>query len=544
MIGLRYRGELLDLNPNASLSFELNSMIFSTTGAEKLPGSYSFPFEVPATARNRSLFQHPDRPDNSQPFNQNGPVEVSWNNTILFIGTLKVTEASVERIKVYIISNPLYDIKDSPLNQIGLGGVREFANAAAVLSHAKDTAQNPLDYDYIFFPVYNWNFIEGDVVDAKARWQNYYDNTPDAFVVDHDYPALMPFARLDYVLSRIFLSPEYHFDNQFQVEDELKQIVLYNNRSLWTSGGLETKINLTNHVSATKATDLVKAIMGAFCLGLFYNPWNRVMKLIPMRNLVGLAAAHDWTGKLLHFPRVTSNAEQPEVICWEEPDSDITYTNYTKLGKPAVVDDTIYSPDLATVPEGTYYVVDWHAYILVTIYTSLIYSTLGYAPKDTGSPAFKAKFPPILDKRIDDIGAEIGTPGTVSYLRGGDPIEQVNDVPDRLAMYRGFQMQYTLFRPLGSSLPYDQDGNLIGSYSLRMDGPYGIYESWWREWHQVLKTGKNVSARLALSVAEIMNFNFEQKVRIQNQEYFVKKMKVTLTPRGIAPVDVELVSVI
>jgi len=543
MIGIRYKGELLDLKPNASLSFELNNLVFSATGGGKLPGSFSFPFDIPATAHNRALLSHPDRPDKAAPFDQSGSVEVSYHNTILFVGLLKITEASVENIKVYIISNPLYDVKDTPLNELGLGGNREFASGAAVLTHAKNTALNPLDYDYIFFPVYNWDFITGTVTDAKARWQNYYDATPAAFVVDHEYPNLMPFARLDYVLSRIFLSDQYLFDNQFQTDDELKQIVLYNNRSLWTSEGLDTKINLTNHVSKTKSTDLVKAVMGAFCLGLFYNPWNRVMKLIPMRSLLGQPARHDWTKKLLYTPRVTTNGSQPEVICWEDPSDDSAHINFTKRGKPDVVDGEILSTALDAAPEGMYYVTDWHGYYLkLEFYAVMEYSTLGCAPLDTGNPKFECKFAPLHDFRINDIGPEIRIPGTVSYMQDGDPVEQSNDVPDRLAMYRGFQTLFGLSRPFGSGLPYDQDANLIGNYSLRMDGEYGVYESWWRGWHQAIRTGKLVSATLALSIAEFMNFNFEDKVRIGNQDYFLKKMRVTLTPRGLAPVEVELVS--
>lgn len=544
MIGLRYRGELLDLNPNASLSFELNNLVFSSSNSNSLPGSFSFPFEMPATAHNRLLLDFPDRIDNASPFLITGAVEVLFNGVVLFSGNLKVTEASAERIKVYIVANPLANMKSVPLNQLDLGGDR-YIGSTNVLAHAKLTALSPLDYDYIFFPIYNRDFLTGEITNGWARWQNYYWTSANSFTVDHDHPALMPFVRLDYLLSRIFAATEYNFDNRFQVTDELKQIVLYNNRSMFTPDGLEDNINLRNHVSKTASSAFVRKIMGAFCLGMFYNPWDKNLRLIPMASLVKAPPAHDWTSKLLHLPTVSSNAEQPQVICWKQDDGDAAFQFYLKNGKPETVDGTVYWTDLASAPEGLYYVIDRHGYYWkFTLRYSFVYSTLGCAPQDTGSPAFEAECMPLFDARLFESAPDIRMPGSVSYELDGETITQENDIPDRMTIYRGFQTIAGNSVPFGSGIPYDIASNQIGDYSLRMDGPMGMYETWWKDWHNMLKTGKNVSARLHLSLTDIINFNLEDKVRIQNNDFFVKRLRVTLTPRGIAPVDVELVSVI
>lgn len=546
MIGLRYEGEFLDVKPQASLSWELNNLFFSSSDKGKLPGSFSFPFDLPASPTNRALLGHPDRMDNADPFVSGGPVEVLYQGSVMFVGTLKVTSASEEAIKVYIVANPLSEVKKTPLNQLDLGGDRNIGNPAAMMAHAKATTEDPLDYDYIFFPVYNRDFITGEVTNGRARWQNWWDTGTDNFTVDHDHPNLMPFVRLDYLLDRIFLSPNYSFENQFQTDDELRRIVLYNNRSLWTDAGLPFAINLKNHVSKTEASAFVRKIMGAFCLGLFYNPWERRVRLTPLKNLFNTPPKHDWTEKLLHPVRVNGNADQPEVICWEAPGGDAAHAYFTKNGKPALVEASIYSDDLLGADPGLlYYVVDWHGYYWRTdIGISFEYSTLGCAPADSGSPAFEAECPPLHDIRLHETAPEIRTPGTVSYMQGGEEIVQEAEVPDRMTLYRGYYSIGGHLQPFASGLPYDREVNQIGDYSLRMDGPFGVYETWWKAWHTMMKTGKQVQARLLLSLSEIANFNFEDQVRIQNQNFFVKKMKITLTPRGLAPVDVELVSVI
>jgi hypothetical protein len=131
---------------------------------------------------------------------------------------------------------------------------------------------------------------------------------------------------------------------------------------------------------------------------------------------------------------------------------------------------------------------------------------------------------------------------------GGADIEvrnQANDIPDRITIYRGMYPDFDGDDyPLASGLPWDASSNLIGAISLRWDGQYGMYETWWKGWHQMLRNGKNVTGLFRLTIADIVGFNFEDKVRIQNQDFFVKKMRISLTPRGLAPVEIELVSTI
>lgn len=565
MIGIRYQNEFLDVEPGTALSWELNNLLFSDSDSSRLPGSFSFPFSVPATPKNRALLNYPDRIDNARPFLIEEPVFVQYQGKTLFTGTMKVTEASASSVKLYIVVNPLSTVKQTPLNELDLGGNRTFANAAAVLAKAKATALDPLDDDYVFFPIWNRAFLNDLPANPKGWFQNWYNSTTGVFTVGDDHPALMPFVRLEYVLDVIFSNTFYKFENRWQITEELKKLCLYNNYSLWTGSGLSTTINLQNHVSKTGSAALVRKIMGAFCLGIFYNPWDLSLRLIPINTILNRPAKHDWTAKALHQPVVSSGLLQPEVLCWKRDDSDGAWAHYDKYLKPASIDGVRTWAQLLAGGAGTYYITDRHAYyqkILSPTRYFFKHQTLGCAPKETGRPAFEAECQALWDAFLYgegqtpiangnyDLVPHCRIPGNVEFKfppnsETYEIKQQQAEVPDRITFYRGMYPDFDgQDYPMAAGIPYDGQGNLIGDYSLRWDGPRGMYESWWAGWHNMLRNGKNVSLKTRLTLADILQFNMEDKVRIGNMEYFVKKMRISLTPRGLAPVDVELVSTI
>lgn len=563
MIGIKYNSELFDLKPGAALTFELQNLVFSTSDSSKLPGSFSFPFTLPLTYHNRQLLGFPDRIDRASALLTKINIQVMADDGVeLFPGILTVREVSTGaagEIRVDIVVNPLSSIKQTPLNELDLGGDRDFADEAAVLADAKDTTTAPLDYDYVYFPVWNRAFLEADYNGNPKSWfQNFYNVNTEAFSVDHDHPAFMPFVRLEYLLNQIFTNLDYTFENAFQITDELKKIAVYNNRSIWTDEGLATTINLQNHVSTTSASAFVRKVMGAFCLGLFYNTWSRTLRLVPMRDIIGRAVKHDWTEKALYAPTIASNVEQPEIICWKEDDNDTTWEYYRKFVKPETIDGEVTWDTLVAGPVGTYYVTDRHAYYTKAPSRILFkYQTLGCAPLETGKPIFEAECSALWDAfrygeghgAVTDGNYDLiphcRIPGTVSYTESTEIINQENECPDRLTIYRGMAPNFDGDDyPLASGIPWDGDGNLLGDYSLRWDGQYGMYESWWIGWHIMLRQGKRITIRLALTVPDLINFNFEDKIRIGNMDYFVEKLRVSFTDSGLAPVEANLISVI
>lgn len=83
------------------------------------------------------------------------------------------------------------------------------------------------------------------------------------------------------------------------------------------------------------------------------------------------------------------------------------------------------------------------------------------------------------------------------------------------------------------------------AYSLNWFGDYGLYRKFHSQFGSILNAGKPVTIQLALPVAALTDFSFEDKVRIQNMDYFARRLRIS-TPlgRGLVLVEASLISVI
>jgi len=564
-------GEFLDSVP--ALTFELNNQVFSNSDSSVLPGSFSFPVDLPLNPTNRRLLNFPDLVTNSRNFQTYAGCWVYAEGIPMFYGTLTIRSATDRKCSVNIVANPLSALKTVPLRDLSLGGDRTFADAAAVLAHAKLTAQNPLDYDYVFFPVFNDKYLDTPTSDSRCVMQNHWSAASSVFQVAQDYPALMPFVRAEYLVGRIFADIEFAFSDRFHLTDEARQICLYNNRSLWTSAGLETVINLKNHLSKTASTDWLRAYIGDFNLGLFTNVFSKTISLVPLVDLISATPRHNWTEFQAGAPTISSAPTAPEAFMFKDYDETQQYS--TRMGLPAPADvlatfDTIQ--DLLDDPtygfiSGIYYITGREAYYALNTdysYPENIrrwYDELGPAPVRDAKEVFECGLPPLHDywyasdfltgspaSGPNGVMPFCRIPGSVNYTPTGetDPVKQENDTPDRLMIYRGYVPDIAAHDyPQACLTTYDNDGGDIGTFSMRLQGDRGLYNTWWRPWHQMLVNGKHITQSFVMPVTELMQFSFESKVRVQNMDFFVKKLSVQkLVGRGLALVEASMVSTV
>ncbi len=547
-------GEFLEGAIN--IQFDLNNQIFDASGSDVVPGSYTFPLEISlASTTNRRLLDNPHLVTNAarriRPF-----VWVYLYGEALFFGQMTIRTADSRKASVDVVANPMKDLRSVALNELDLGGDRAIGNTAAMLAHAKNTALSPLDFDYVFAPVYNPGFLSAGGTDDRARFQNFWNLGSAAFEVDHAYPALMPFPRVEYLLERIFSGLDFTFENRFQIDEETRRLLVYSAASLWTKDGLPTSINLKNHVSKTKSTEWLKKLMQVFNLGLFTNIFSRKISLVPLRDLINRPAVRDWSAYALGEPRVEATTAA-DYITFADQSDDAVFTRFpVQAGTPLLYQGEVETlEDLDTggpYQAGIYFVRARHAYYYApnpgaSPYV-FAYTELGRAPVRTGE-ALELPMPPLFDHQPSIISgaadvwgsniAWIDRSGAVSYMASAEQVKQETDTPDRLLWYRGLHLNpYGGTYPLCCSMPYDGADTLVDQYSLRVNGERGLYARWWGVWHQMLKNGKPVTRQFALPVSELIAFSFEDKIRTSNMDYFCKRLQVG-KPLGYGRVLVE-----
>jgi hypothetical protein len=116
----------------------------------------------------------------------------------------------------------------------------------------------------------------------------------------------------------------------------------------------------------------------------------------------------------------------------------------------------------------------------------------------------------------------------------------------RTMFYRGFQpadVGVDETYPMAGVNEYNIRGEVVGDHSLLWDGDKGIFKTWWALPYLMLSQKKTVMRQLNLSIRDLLNFSFKNKYRIENQNYFITRMRYTISQRGLSPIEATMITV-
>ncbi len=587
MIDIKINNDFLDLYPNTQISFQLNSPAFFGATADIVQGSYTFPINLPDTPHNQCLTDYPSRLDNAAKLCFDKPVEIYWCGNILFSGKGAIKVASDKQIQLSVIIASLQELKEKTVQQT-INDVRILGadiTEPSMLSHAFETANTPQDFDYVFYPVRNTCFHveDNDPQTVESDWQNYWNFNVGWFTENPSQSAAMPFLKLRYIYDKIFEACGITYENLFQTDAELNLLTVYNNYSIYTeSGTWNTVLSLRDHAPQQKANEFLKAINQMFCLALFSDGFrqNSKVRLVPLRTIIRRPYKYDWTEKAQCEYSKSCIDDAYESLCFASTDDKL------EEGDKRLEDYVILNPFVGQVYTQTWNDVPLSGFALKYIEEtdgivqaegafdpinfSLIYNKFNLLNKrylchlkenatgvlDVGSK-LDVKAAPLFTYFVDpDTGVPfpftterpnkypwIEFEGTYYYQRDNFAPAP----PLKLTFYRGFEDSNEIANlgpyPYANSHEYDNDGNDVYNYSLSWQGDKGLHAVWWRDWLSAMQNANLVTRDICLDFVDLVNFSFEDKVRIENMDYLVKSLKVTLTMQGIKPATAELVSI-
>ncbi len=572
MLGIKIRNTFISLYPDTALTFEMNHPIGIITDAlDQVQGGYSFPVDIPLDEINRGVIGHVDRLDHATVLMQDEYCEVWAEGLLLHIGKVTIKKSSPRRASLFMVFEFVRALSDVYLTSLDLGGDRDIgADDATRLAHADDTLSDPLDHDYIFAPIYNKGFlvhydqdIEGFDTEPWLFHQNYWTKSGDggSFVLNTFGP-VMPFVRLDYLLTQIFAYHGYTLDNQWQITDELKQLLVWNNYNISVFDGLgdshiDQVINLRNHVPYRNSLDMLKALLATYALGLFPDPHDMVMSIIPFKTLITNPVEDDWTDRAAAdygydtdrnfiarwrydldeadaMSLQYSGAPFPQnIVSGSGLTARIMYAASQFLVRYSICDNSYYN--ILYIP-GPGFNADYLAQDFKEVkktgsdkeYISPLIPLWNTNDIDRdGQPNDSL---PIQEKQL----AAINHPGFNQesyYLSTKAPVLNM-----RLFFYRGMQPYDTGISgtyPMTGITRYNIRGEQIGDYALTWDQTGGVYDAWWKLPYEMLADKKDVTRQLNLSIRDLVNFRFYHKYRIENQNYFITRLRYTLRPQGL-----------
>lgn len=137
---------------------------------------------------------------------------------------------------------------------------------------------------------------------------------------------------------------------------------------------------------------------------------------------------------------------------------------------------------------------------------------------------------------------------TLSYSYSNIPVDTIDWIWNQwtpfsgLSFYKGFVD--------GKPVTVNATDEVVlswGDVTTKIDGKEvtqkGLYSEYWQKWVTFLQSTQVVKRFLYLDVVQLANLRLDKKIRIDNQTYLIKKIRVGLGSKGIKPAEVELLSV-
>ncbi len=607
-------GLFMDLAENTRITYKIRHNIYDSGDPTFKRGSYTAPFNVPLTDRNKRILNNPHRSDIKghllidEPvwlyISDNHGVGVPWK-----VGKIYIKSSSDSTAQISFIQEGLSDFAKKTFEDIDLPTIYK-DSPNDMRDHAKETALNPQDHDYAFFPVKNEALIPSEVRLTDTIPGNYFkkheiiqnayygcDNNAKFGLDNHNqsfgsgnkkiyrHEMVSPFVKVSVLMDKAFELLGMAVDNQWQTNDELKMLYVYNTfnsfERQWPS-----HIDLSKHVPRLKLNEGIKDICATFCVGIFPDLIKKKILLLPLKELLKRPHDADWTDKKLVGYKNSGDVNIPSDIKYEGsniPDIDTT-------AFPSFKDFTPPFGSYPWLPYGKSFLEAFSAYVdqlddvnsniplrtdRYTFFNNMYVGGAGETielkakplPFDVSRAHFFVKL-----SHLDDYGCpylSIDAQGSGTYYKyslDGDPLDENGNIVSEfgeghtmvtadntidsisLMFFRGMiqtvdNQGSTVSVPWASNNAYNPTvEDTTFEYSLHLDGEKGLFQKFWKEWIEFLRNKKTVTMPLLLNINDILNLKEYHKVRVGNQHYFIKELDVTIGPFGIEKTIGQLVS--
>jgi hypothetical protein len=590
--GVKVNGAFLDIDDRSQLTFEINTELWVTGEPSVNLGSYSFPFDIFLTDNNRYLLRFPDRIDAYTPLQkiEGAIVYIGEGKSIglpVFTGDLYVKSSGRHRASLFMIVEGLGKQKEKKFEDVDMG-VYNLAPPLLLENIMTATTTAPLDHDFIFFPVWNESLLSAYRGTDKIpdyfinifalRTMNYYIN--DWYIkteTDNDLKVntiTTPFLRLEYVLDKLAENIGYALVNELIGDDEeLKKICVFNNKSINDVDLVyKWKIKYNEHLpSKMKLVDFLVHICTFFFCGCFVDHFSKTITIRPYKKLLAQNARQNWTERQVNDYDIEVDSKVPYSIGYQDDGTDDYFSNNFVGNAPIIADGAVITdywkaggnPNSHSLIDGYYHVKRDNSVMRYDPSRTFLYerwSKYNHIFRriiigGTGNPVLFKVVPmwsesgsPIITYTYAHSIPRADIPINARFRFADDEIaEHTGELSSiRLMIYRGlknYQGGMSGTFPYANATAYDPaTESETYNHSLHMDGGKGLYKKRGKEWMEFLRRKKIVTMKLKLTVQDILNHREYDKVRVDNMDYFVKSIRVSVSGAGIGISDVTLVS--
>lgn len=543
MLQIKINNEFLDLG-QFSITFELLNPIFNDVG------SFSYPFTIPLSPKNRTILQYPDRLHKSLVPQKYFDASIYVNGLPWKTGRLILREAGETTVKAnFVVGEGGYFNKINDLNLHELPHsvyTPESPNLTMFLDVANYKYPNA---DFALFHHKNEHLIGDTNVPAYLeQYIDYFKEFNRYHPVTYyfsQFNTFMPFTYVNYAIDLInrTIGVNEKF-NALKNDPELSQLVFANNTSASDLVNVNNyfrimPIHLRNHVPRVKITDFFKVLEETFGLYVMYDDQTNSVSYRLMKDILNEPPVDlDVKYKINSF--LTNDNEEGyllevnnEII--EELNNVRDLTNYEFKGSVATMADL---PANATIDTDLYFVDDQLGfYYLADQYGN--WSQAANVPY-----AWLRKSPG--KRKINDTASFLHN---LAAMKGNGFLDlgagKWNEIPCSFLFYRGFVNSKSstggsdfYLQPLGTA--YDQHPDFDGqfNYSMLWGGTKGRFEKFHRKTLDFFASTREAEFGIPFTPAQLKLIDFSRKYRLAQANWLFDKIRFTVTNNRISPATV------
>lgn len=552
----------MDISRDTEAAVSLVNPIFNEEG------SYSVGVSIPATEGNLSKLNFLNRSDLQQRASKSMYASI-WNGILAFYGTAEINGVSSDGIDYDFLTNEgaFYDqIKDVKLSDI----ITDYVHWPIVSVGAAD----PFVELYKSCTSDNGKYTACSIItayeekdDGSFSFRVKNNLAPDRNDFGTETPGrttdgYSPFLYLHYVLTTIFSHFGIPLESNPFASGTLRRLVLLNNL---IDGISNRKIEFKYLVPDCTVLELLKCVEDKFgCRFLIYMN-KQSTRCIYLKDMHTKKPMYDWTNKLMSplLPELNpaqrlkcSSGTSLEKAGAAFADYHNWMTEIDTFSKIPNTTDTVYVkvPGVFCRKYNTNAEVGLHVEVKSSGFFDYTASgeteLLEVATEDECVPVFVRHYTPsgglqeiprympffpCAEKRKEKAVDET-TDTTEEPSNNECPIAFLFVMPDRSMMQDPIQpifyvwgtTNYCGYKRDGSTWTF-QDGP-----SLNWISSNGLFETYYKEHNSFYQEANQVfSCQLNLTEEDIAKLNWDEKILIKNQPYYVDKIEITLTATGI-----------
>ena len=368
---------------------------------------------------------------------------------------------------------------------------------------------------------------------------------------------ISPFIRVNYLLQRIFAYFGYTLQSNFftQTEPFTKMVVINNVIDVLVNG----KIRLSDLVPDGTCADFLTVIRKKFCCEFTSDEGQHTANIIFLRDTLNELPENDLTSCVTQEPIVVYKTEKDykriTLDAEDKLDTDISdsYDDIDAMVKACP--GAYFNP-----VDGAFYKQGWSGdYEVITKIgeASQAYNTGGeLETKELKIPELMPEFRKLTYKATvddEDVECDLGNHLYIgSYIARNSKMVVAGEDKETASESASKQKTILAFsylseeRPEGTISAYDihnAEHPQIFDYALYYNGPFGIFEKFYRDYDLLLRNSLHeMKVKLLLSQSQKQNLPAYAKVMIRGVAFFFNKLKFTLGGKN-EPVESQLYTI-